>query len=241
MRDEQITELLLAARRNGGELLKELPASIRPRDWDEVRKAQDLQMKRLGPVGGYKVGAAGPEAPISFAPLPASGIVESGATLVGWHQRWVEAEIAVRFARDLPRREVPYSPEEVQEAIGSVHPVIEVLNSRFRDVSKIDALSLGADLIMHGGLVVGAAVPMPDLADETVSVLIDGVEASRGKGHPAGDMVRLLRYLADEVGIVAGQIVTTGSWNPVTVPPEDCTVVVRFAHAGEVSVRFQAA
>jgi len=238
MRNQLLAERLLAAWR-GGALLDAPPDELVPRDWTEAREIQDYLMQFLGPVGGYKVGSAGPNGAISLAPLPAAGITASGTTLIGWHQRWVEAEIAVKLAHDLPAREAPYSDAEVLAAIGTVHPVIEVLNSRFRDPGKVDALSLAADLIMHGGLIVGRATAMPDLAAETVSVLIDGAEASRGQGHPAGDLPRLLRYLADHpVGLRAGQIITTGSWNPVTIPGENSEVTVRFAHAGEATVKF---
>lgn len=237
MREDDVTSLLLSARA-GDQLLEELPAHLRPHDWAEARRIQDAQLAVIGPVGGYKVGASGATGPIGMAPLPLSGIVDSGATLVGWHQRWVEAEIAVKIGRDLPQRDTPYQDHELQTAVASWHPAIEVLNSRFRDTTKQDQLSLAADLIMHGGLVVGDACAMPDLAYEPVNVLINGQTVSGGKAHPAGDIWRLLRYLADEIGLKAGQIVTTGSWNPVTIAGENCDVVVRFAHAGEVRVRF---
>jgi 2-keto-4-pentenoate hydratase len=192
----------------------------------------------LGPLGGYKVGAAGADAPISLAPLPASGIVTSGAVLTGWPRRLVEAEIAVKFAQDLPPRGEPYGDTEVWQAVGSVHPVIEVLSSGFCELSNVDPLSQAADLGIHGGLIVGAPVTLPDLAMETVRLLIDGVEVSSRRGHPSGDMMRLLRRVAGERGVQAGQIVTTGSWNPLTIAPETCEVVVSFAHAGVVRVRF---
>ena len=239
MREEQVTALLLQARASG-RWLDSLPPEMVPQGADEVRRIQEAQLAVIGPIGGYKVGASGATGPISFAPLPQSGILESGAVLTGWHQRWVEAEIAARIGRDLPKRATPYRDEEIAAAIQSWHPVIEVLNSRFADPGAQDALSLAADLVMHGALVVGAPCALPDLADEPVEVLIDGVRASGGERHPAGDIWRLLRHLADEVGLKAWQMVTTGSWNPVTIPPENSTVTVRFAHAGEVRVRFQA-
>ena len=241
MREDRVAELLLAAWRDPSRLLDGLPEDPVPRDWREVRAIQDRELAGVGPVGGYKVGAAGSNAPISAAPLPLSGILAGGAMLTGWHQRWVEAEIAVKFARDLPVRAEPYEDHEVEAAIGSVHPVIEVLNSRFRDTTKIDPLSLAADLIMHGGLIVGEAMELPDLAGESVVVTVGGEEVSRGHGHPAGDMMRLLRYAADTFGLKAGQIVTTGSWNPVTVAPETASVVVRFQHALPVRVDFRVA
>jgi len=241
MRDVQAAELLLRAWRNPAFLLDELPEKLAPLDWAEAHAIQDRLLEQIGPIGGYKVGAAGAMAPISFAPLPESGILNSGTTLVGFHQRWVEAEIAVVISRDLPLREHSYSDEEVGAAIGSVHPVIEVLNSRFRDTTKIDTLSLGADLIMHGALIVGEATTMPDLIHERVSVMIDGTEASHGQGHPARDLPRLLRHLADHVGLREGQIITTGSWNPITVAPENGTVGVKFSRAGSVTVQFSKA
>ena len=44
-----------------------------------------------------------------------------------------EAEFAFRMARDLPSRKTPYSMDEVIAAVDSMHPAIEIPDSRYRD------------------------------------------------------------------------------------------------------------
>ncbi|HEY0785387.1 MAG TPA: 2-keto-4-pentenoate hydratase, partial [Acidobacteriaceae bacterium] len=63
MRDA--AELLLAARRDCTPI-HDLPLPLRPRTLDEAYSLQDHMAEALGPIGGWKVGAPGPEAePVS--------------------------------------------------------------------------------------------------------------------------------------------------------------------------------
>ena len=158
--------------------------------------------------------------------------------------RGVEAEIAVRMGRDLPGRPGGYSRAEVVAAIASAHPAIELLQSRFVDVEAVPKLSALADSLSHWGLVVGAAIPgwaAVDLAGEGVAVLADGVAVKRGLGNPAGDMIRLVVWLANEGalwagGLRAGQYVTTGSWTGKDYVGAGARVRMAFDHCGEVEV-----
>ena len=45
------------------------PDAVRPRTAQEAYAIQALSMDVLGPIGGWKVGAAGPDAPCSCAPM----------------------------------------------------------------------------------------------------------------------------------------------------------------------------
>ena len=137
-----------------------------------------------------------------------------------------------------------YSRAEVVAAIESAHPAIELLQSRFVDVEAVPKLSALADSLSHWGLVVGAAIPgwaAVDLAGEGVAVLVDGVVVKRGRGNPAGDMLRLVVWLANEGalwagGLRAGQYVTTGSWTGKDYVGAGARVRVVFDHCGEVEV-----
>jgi len=160
----------------------------------------------------------------------------------------VEAEICIRLAHDLPPRDAPYTPDDLRAAIASAHPAIEVLQSRYVDVDKIDPLSNLADSSSNFGLVVGPAIPdwtALDLAKESVRVTANGTEIKRGTGNPAGDMIRLLVWLANEGarwtgGLQAGQYVTTGSWTGKEFVPPGALVTIAFDHAGSASVQFSA-
>ena len=160
----------------------------------------------------------------------------------------VEAEIAVRIAHDLPPREAPYSRDEVLAAIASAHPAIEVLQSRYVDPAAVDPLSALADSLSHFALVLGPAFSdwqALDLAGEGVRLLVDGTEVKAGTGNPAGDMIRLVLWMANEGahwagGLRAGQVVTTGSWTgkDLVAPGGEARIV--FDRAGEAAVRLPA-
>ena len=235
-------EALMAARQDAGARLLQLPQVLG--DEAAAYAVQRGVMGRLGAIGGWKVGAPGPEGAVTCAPLPLSGVVASGATVSESWDRGVEAEIAVRMGRDLPGRPEGYSRAEVVAAIESAHPAIELLQSRFVDVEAVPKLSALADSLSHWGLVVGAAIPgwaAVDLAGEEVAVLVDGVVVKRGRGNPAGDMIRLVVWLANEGalwagGLRAGQYVTTGSWTGKDYVGAGARVRVAFDHCGEVEV-----
>jgi 2-keto-4-pentenoate hydratase len=238
---------LLDARRTGAIF------AVAPEEAPQTEAAayavQHAVAARLGPIGGWKVGAAGPDGSPSGAPLPASGIVEAPARLPpSYSDRLVEAEIAFRIARDLPPpRDAAYAREEVIAAIGGCHPVIEVVQWRIAQWRPATANLKLADNAGHGGLVVGESVPAWQAIDFTalrVTQDIKGQAPKHGTGNPAGDMIRLIVWLANEGavwagGLKAGQIVTCGSWTGVTEAAAEAPVTVTFAGLAPVRLSFQ--
>ncbi|RSZ39951.1 2-oxopent-4-enoate hydratase [Variovorax sp. 553] len=184
---------------------------------------QDATLAALGPIGGWKVGASAPGREPVCAPLPAEGLVPGGASLVGaaWHLRGVEAELAFRLGTDLPPRGLPYTRDEVADAIDAVLPVIEVAETRLVDWLDASPSALLADLLCHGGLVLGEPAPFErawlDLAHTEVVMHFDAQVVAHTVGeHTHPDVGALLVWLANEAaargaGLRAGQVVTTGS------------------------------
>jgi 2-keto-4-pentenoate hydratase len=166
-----------------------------------------------------------------------------------YSDRLVEAEIAFRIDRDLPPRETAYTRDEVLAAIGSCHPVVEVVQWRIKDWRPAPAILKLADNLGHGGLVVGE--PKPDWRAVDFNTLevtqeIAGQAAKQARGNPAGDMIRLVAWLADEGavwagGLKAGQIVTCGSWTGITEAAAEAPVVVTFAGFTPLTLSFEAA
>jgi 2-keto-4-pentenoate hydratase len=220
------TALLLDARRTR-RLPGALPPEARPADAAAAYAIQDELVAALGGIGGWKVGAASPTAEPGCSPLPASGIVPSGHVFArhAFGLNGLEAELAFTLGRDLPPRTAPYAEADVLAALRSVHPVIEIVDSRFADMRAVDPLSALADFASHGALVVGpgrAAALHLDQTTQAVrleagdALLYEGVG-----GNAAGDVFRLLAWLANHAaarcgGLRAGQIVTTGSCSGLT-------------------------
>ena len=77
----------------------------------------------------------------------ANRVLADGATvpLDGNIMMVAEAEFAFKFARRLPKRANPYTQDEVLDAVESLHPAIEVPDSRYNDFAKVGAPQLIAD------------------------------------------------------------------------------------------------
>src|SRR5216110_2485081 len=110
-----------------------LPAPVRPQSEADSYAIQDAVIRRLGErVGGYKVGFS-PEGGIFCAPIYASMVHTSPASLParGFHLIGIECEIGFRLNQALAQRERPYSRDEVLAA-ASLHPTIEIVDSRYQ-------------------------------------------------------------------------------------------------------------
>lgn len=226
-----------------------LPADARPGTVEDAFAVQDALVQALGGVGGWKVGAATPTAEPRRAPLPASR-VRAGVTSLRaaeFRRLGIEAELALRVGRDLPPRGTPYTLDEVLAAMETLHPAIEVVDSRYADRERMDEMSLLTDLQSHGALVVGAAVRDwrgLDLARRRVRLVIDGqVVVEHEGGNTAGDPLRGVLWLANHLaargaGLAAGQVVTTGSTTGLRWVEPGATVEAAFPGIGTVTLTF---
>ena len=247
----QQTAFFLIDARKSGRTVPDLDPALQPATLNEAYAVQDAIVEMTGPIGGWKVGAPRPDAVPLFGPMPLQfGMVPNGGEVKGERRlRGVEAEIAFLLRKDLPMRSVRYERDEVSEAIGSVHPVIEVLESAFTEPDKAAHLAMVADLQMNGGLVYGPACEHwreIELAAEEVKVVIDGVVRWEGVGKNTNgpDLLRLLEYLANEGqyrtgGLQAGQWITTGSWMGKLLCAGPASVAVEFKNFGPVAFSFE--
>ena len=74
-------------------------------------------------------------------------LIEDGGTasMEGNEMRVAEPEFAFRMRIDLPPRPTPYSVEEVLAAVDTLHPAIEIPDSRFADFIKAGEAQIIAD------------------------------------------------------------------------------------------------
>jgi 2-keto-4-pentenoate hydratase len=240
--------LLLAARRDRTKLLDHLPPELRPADRAAAYAIQHRIAGSLGAIGGWKVSPAQPDGPPVCGPLPAAGLFAAPATLpAGFSRlRGIEAEVAVRIGHDLPPRATPWSHAEVAAAIASFHPAIELLDSRFVEPGALDLMTLVADSQSHAGFVHGPPVTAwraIDLAAEACEQFVDDRPDAAHTGHPGGDLLGQVVWLANEGslwagGLKAGQFVTCGSWTGAHRVRPGARVRVRFATLGEAAVTF---
>lgn len=239
---------LLVEARKTGKGLAELPADCRPRNDDEAYAIQDAVAQNTGPIHGWKTGAATPQTEPAYAPI--FSVLAAPGRFPAKTQRLfgIEAEIAFRLARDLPKRDRPYTRDEVVAAIASMHPAVELVDSRFADWQKVDAASKLADNQSNGALIHGPAVADwqklgLDLARPPITVTIDGKVVAETTGNSGGDPLRLLTALANHCtgrsgGLHAGDMITTGSITGVTFAKPGTTVTADFLSLGTIRLEF---
>ena len=196
---------LLEARRSGA-IFAVAPEEV-PQTEAAAYAVQHAVAATLGPIGGWKVGAAGPDGSPSGAPLPASGIVEAPARLPqSYSDRLVEAEIAFRITCDLPPRDAAYTRDEVIAAIGGCHPVIEVVQWRIADWRPAPAtLKLADNAGQEGALIVQEVKARSGNEGYNVATgeYVDLVKAG------VVDPTKVTRYALQNAASISGLLLTT--------------------------------
>ncbi len=253
---------LLWRRWQSGDSLDTLPQDCRPHTRAEGYAAQACLPQASGrEVLGWKIAAtssAGQQHINVGGPL--AGRILSGQVLApdanvpstGNRMRVAEPEMAFRFARDLPVRARPYAMDEVMQAVASLHPSIEIPNSRFAVFTAAGEAQLLADNACAHQFILGPQAPEGwrslDLASHPVAARVthaDGRTWARpGSGAAVlGDPRLALTWLVNELvaqGIVlqAGQFVTTGTCMPPLELTEGDEVLADFGALGQIGMRF---
>src|SRR3954451_12726014 len=100
------------------------------------------------------------------------------ASMAGNEMRVGEPEFAFRMARDLPPRSTPYTMQEVLDAVDTLHPAIEIPDSRFADFVSAGAAQIIADNACAHLFVLGPATSADwralDLVEERPVITMHG-------------------------------------------------------------------
>jgi 2-keto-4-pentenoate hydratase len=247
-----------------GRRLQSIPKDVRPHTRDEGYAVQaTLESRTNAPLFGWKIAAtslAGQAHINVTGPLAGRLLRErafsSGSELVfgANHMKVAEAEFAFRMGRDLPSRLQPYSVDEVLDAVATLHPAIEVPDSRFDDFTIVGAPQLIADNACAHLFVLGPAAPDAWREIDLVEHLVTGTVVGRsftgrqnltreGKGaNVLGDPRVALAWLVAElsglgIALQAGEVVTTGTCLvPLPIEP-GVDVAADFGVLGGVSAR----
>ncbi len=241
------------------EVIPAIPEAIRPKTRTEGYAVQaELMNRTSASLFGWKVAAssvAGQRhiavtAPLAGRILSSNVRPDGGAvSLRGNRMRVAELEFAFRMRTALPPRAAPYQTAEILDAVGSLHPAIEVPDSRFADYTQVGAAQLIADDACADLFVLGPPTTADwrgvDLAAHAVTATAGGGAVHRGVGaNVLGDPRIALTWLVNElseigVALEAGQVVTTGTCVvPIAVLPGD-RVAADFGLFGTVSASFE--
>lgn len=241
-----------------GDIIDALPPNLQPQTKaDGYRIQACFEGFSAKPLFGWKIAATsiagqkhiGVDGPLAGR-LLAERVVAPGAQLSLRHNRMrvIEAEFAFRMATTLEPRSAPYSQREVLAAVASLHPAIEIPDSRYRQFEKIGAPMLIADCACANLFMLGPESTAPwrhlDLSQHVVAARkADGSVANGLGSNVLGDPRIALTWIANElsgigVPLKAGQVVTTGTCLvPLVVAPGD-QVSVDFGALGQLGISF---
>ena len=234
-----------------------LPEACRPATIAEGYQVQDALVDRMGePIVGWKIGSTskaaqkivGTTGPFA-ARILASNFHTSPARLpaAAFFMRALEAEFAFTLTADLPARDEAYGRAEVLAAAGTLHPAIEISDSRFDDWSAAGAPSLIADNGNEGQVVFGAGHEDwrgIDLPGHAAAMIVNGETVAQGSGaNVLDDPVEALVWLANDQrqrgsGLHAGEVVITGSCTGVSMAEAGDRARADFGALGAVDLEF---
>jgi len=225
-----------------GTRLDALPADMRPATRAEGYAVQARIMDHTQrPLFGWKIAATSAagqahinvDGPLAGRLLAERVIADGGACPLGRNlMRVAEMEFAFRMGADLPPRDAPYTQDEVMAQVETLHPAIEIPDSRYHDFTAVGAAQLIADNACAHRFVLGPAVTADwrglDLAAHAVRALKDDQVAGEGTGaNVLGDPCVALTWLVNELSrhgltLKAGAVVTTGTCvKPVEIAAGD--------------------
>ncbi|MEA2794564.1 MAG: hypothetical protein QOI87_1944 [Bradyrhizobium sp.] len=235
-----------------------LEAPLLPRDRAEGYAIQAMiEGYSAGNLFGWKIAATSEagqkhinvDGPMAGRILPETVIADGGtASMAGNEMRVGEPEFAFRMARDLPPRLQPYTVQEVLDAVDTLHPAIEIPDSRFADFVSAGAAQIIADNACAHLFVLGTPTASNwralDLVEEKPIIMLRGQRYTGHGKNVLGDPRLALAWLANElrqlgVTLRAGEIVTTGTCHPPLPIQSGDLFEADFGLLGKVSVAFE--
>ncbi|MGE0766726.1 MAG: 2-keto-4-pentenoate hydratase [Hyphomicrobiaceae bacterium] len=254
--EQRLAELLAAARRDGRQI-RDLPLDLSPATNAAGYRVNALVAATLGwPQLGWKIAATTPamqQRLRTTEPIYGRTYSRFETSSPARFRRGelldplIECEFFFRLARALPARAEPYGPDEVADAVATVHAGVEVAECRF----PLDALpaipAILADGAASGRYVVGPVIENwrnRDLAAMPVTLEVNGTPRRSGTGADVmGDPLVPLVWLANArsalgKGLAAGALVSTGTATGMLLANAGDRMMARFGETAAVELAF---
>ena len=255
-------DILYNARKNI-KRIKELPKDCEPQTIQEAYAIQDeLTKKYLSEnektlVIGKKIGCTNEAARIqlnikeSFFGNIFSNNISKSNTIINpnkYFSPFVEPEFSFLMKNELDISKAPYSPNIVYEAILSVLPSIELVDSRYEDWTNIGVNNLIADNAVHAHWIYGDErkdLNFFNFNDHSVELFINEKFIEKGNasavmGNPINSLTWLINNLANTGKVLPkNYYISTGTCTKAIPISKGDKVTANFGKLGVVSFDFK--
>lgn len=218
------------------------------------RLAARLAWQPPGRPQYWKSGGASRDAPLGHAPLAPAGVRQAGAEaaldlrelLASGMPLGVEAEIALRLARDVtPAVAAALTQATARDLVDALAVAAEFVGSRWRQGLDAPAVLRFADCQSHRALALGPWLPprpAHDWTDQPCALQINDEPPQDGRGgHSLADplwvLADWLRHATRDGAVVpAGSVVTTGAWRVRQGLRAGDRIAIRYAGIGALTL-----
>ncbi|MGX9417404.1 hydratase [Vibrio sp. WJH972] len=241
----------LLSRRVAGTKAPRLTEELRPSNTDEALAIQAVMAETIDDsIGGWKCLLPLAEDKFIVAPI-FSSLIEKGDTCNLFADNGVvrvEPEIAFILSKALPANPNGYTDEEINEAIGSCHMALELIQSRFADDSDAEFYERLADGLVNQGVFIGPEINREKaFAAANIDITItqgEQVQTFAGK-HPNPlpqlPIYWLINFMTRRgVDFKAGEALITGSYCGIAEVEFDQLTTIDYAGLGQYQVQFSA-
>lgn len=239
----------LLHRRVAGTKAACLPVENRPQNIEDALQIQaHMILQHSADVAGWKCLLPLAEDQLIVGPIFSDGI-QQGATCEQFAENSaarVEPEIAFVLGQDLPANANGYSEAEIDQAIGSCHMALELIQLRYADDSDAQFVDKLADGLVNQGLYIGPEIDR----NSAFAASSFGVSIAQGEStqtfvgnHPNQEPVApiywLINYMTRRgVDFTAGEALITGSYCGVVDVAFNQLTTITYEGIGEYQVTF---
>ncbi|MES2934387.1 MAG: hydratase [Pseudomonadota bacterium] len=245
---------VLSARRLNSSTGPHLPEPCRPATVAAALAIQAAVSARLGqPIGAWKCGLPASDGlsqlPV-LAPIYVDTIYRGNDDVPCAGPIKIEPELAFILRHDLPARDQPYLPADVDAAIGATHLALELIGSRYDSPGEVGFLEHLADGLHNQGLYLGPEIDSAQARSASAMTLqlqlgtkAEATTILAGR-HPATDPRAPLYWLAEYLRsqgqrLRAGQAIITGAYVASFEVPTDTQIMLRYGDLGLVKIQFR--
>jgi len=243
------------ARRVPGTKADSLPEAIRPITIEDALTVHQEMIKlRTDSVAGWKCLLPLAEDKIIMAPI-FSDTFQKGevcSLMKDNGKACIEPEIVFVLNKDLPARAEDYSEDEINDAIGSCHMALELMQSRFSEDCTADFTERLADCLLNQGLYIGPEIDRTAAfaaskiqlsfkqTDENGVVSEQNLEGVHPNQLPQLPVYWAINLMSKRgTTFKKGEAFTTGSYKGIVEVDFDKKTEVSYAGIGSYSVTFK--